>query len=105
MANPYLLFAAILAAGMDGVNRKLKPPEPRKEDIFALSDQQRDLLGINALPTNLGEALIALENDDVIVAALGPEIVAKFIEIKQKEWFEYLNEAVTDWEIETYSDL
>ncbi len=105
MANPYLLFAAILAAGMDGVNRRLQPPEPRKEDIFALSDQQRNLLGINALPTNLGEALDALENDDVIVAALGTEIVAKFIQVKQKEWFDYVSEAVTDWEIETYSDL
>ncbi|MBN2229008.1 MAG: glutamine synthetase beta-grasp domain-containing protein, partial [Candidatus Thorarchaeota archaeon] len=74
MANPYLLFAALLAAGMDGVNRKLTPPEPRSEDIFAFSEEQMKEFGITALPENLGDSLSALMNDNVIKNALGDEI-------------------------------
>ncbi len=105
MANPYLLFAAILAGGMDGVNKGLEPPEPRSEDVFALSEQEREKLGIRSLPRNLGDALHALSKDEVIRDALGSEIINRFIQIKSKEWNDYLNEAVTDWEWETYSTL
>jgi len=105
MANPYLLFAALLAAGMDGVNHNLTPPEPRSEDIFALSEKEMRELGITALPDNLGDALKALDSDDVIKDAIGGEIVEKFIHLKMEEWDDYLNEAVTDWEWDTYSDL
>ncbi|MHA2425989.1 MAG: glutamine synthetase family protein [Candidatus Thorarchaeota archaeon] len=105
MANPYLLFAALLAAGMDGVERGLVPPEPRSEDIFTLTEEQRDAFGITDLPPNLGKALKALRDDKVIVDALGSEIVDKFIEIKWQEWNDYRSEVVTEWEWETYSDL
>ncbi len=105
MANPYLLFSVLLAAGMDGVNRNLAPPEPRSEDIFTLSAAQRDSYRINALPENLGQALLALESDDLIVNALGEEIVQKFIDIKRQEWKDYIGEVVTNWEWDTYSDL
>jgi glutamine synthetase len=105
MANPYLLFAALLAAGMNGIKKGLVPPEPRSEDIFTLTEKQRDEFGITALPTNLGQALRALRADNVLVDALGSEIVDKFIEIKWKEWNDYRSEVVTEWEWETYSDL
>jgi len=105
MANPYLLFAAILTAGMDGVNRKLIPPDPRSEDVFALSDEERENLGITELPSNLGEALDALEKDTIITDALGKDIITKFISIKRSEWNHYLSETITEWEWETYSDL
>ncbi len=105
MANPYLLFAALLAAGMDGVNRKIAPPEPRSEDIFTFSKDQMEAYGIKALPKNLGEALIALKNDDVIRNALGEEIMQKFIDLKMSEWEDYVGEVVTNWEWETYADL
>ncbi|MFW9847623.1 MAG: glutamine synthetase family protein [Candidatus Thorarchaeota archaeon] len=105
MTNPYLLFAAILAAGMDGINRSLTPPEPRSEDIFSLTDEERDELGIKALPANLGDALDALENDEIIIDALGSDIIERFITIKRKEWNDYLSEIVTEWEWENYSDL
>ncbi|MDF1539182.1 MAG: hypothetical protein P1Q69_09780, partial [Candidatus Thorarchaeota archaeon] len=95
----------ILAAGMDGVNRKLTPPDPRSEDVFTLSDEEREMLEIRELPSNLGEALDALEKDAVITDALGNEIIAKFISLKRNEWNHYLCEIVTEWEWETYSDL
>ncbi len=105
MANPYLLFAALLAGGMDGVKRKLTPPEPRSEDIFSLSEEQRQNFGINALPANLSNALDSLDADEVIKGALGDEIVATFIKMKRKEWSDYLSEVITPWEWETYSHL
>lgn len=105
LANPYLLFAALLAAGMDGVNRKLTPPEPRSEDIFTFSAKEMDAHGITALPENLGESLRALKQDEVIRAALGEEIVQRFIDLKMREWEDYTGEVVTNWEWETYSDL
>ncbi len=104
MTNPYLLFAAILAAGMDGINRKLSPPEPRSEDIFNLSEAEREKLGIKMLPTALDEALDCLEADDVICEAIGKDILENFIKIKRKEWREYTSHIVTDWEWEMYED-
>ena len=104
MTNPYLLFAVILAAGMDGVNRKLSPPEPRSEDIFNLSEAEREKLGIKMLPTALDEALDCLEADDVICEAIGKDILENFIKIKRKEWREYTSHIVTDWEWEMYED-
>jgi glutamine synthetase len=105
MANPYLLFTVIIAAGMDGVNRKLQPVEPRSEDIFALSDDERKKLGIKTLPKNLGEALDALEHDEVIRASLGEELLDSFLRTKRNEWDQYLSHAVTDWEWRTYRDF
>ncbi len=103
MANPYLLFAAIIAAGMNGVAKRSMPGEQRTEDVFAMSDEERQSLGIEMLPTTLGAALDALEQDDVIKNALGEQLVAEYIRLKREEWSEYCNMAVTDWEWERYS--
>ena len=102
MANPYLLFTAIIAAGMDGINRKLTPPEPRSEDIFHMTDEERDNLGIQILPTALDEALEALVNDEVISGAVGPDIMRAYINLKKEEWRIYTSQIVTDWEWEMY---
>ncbi|MHA1944006.1 MAG: glutamine synthetase family protein [Candidatus Thorarchaeota archaeon] len=102
MANPYLLFATIIAAGMDGINRKLSPPKPRSEDIFKMSDDNRSNLGIEMLPTALDEAIDALEKDDVISKAVGPEILRNYIKLKKQEWRQYTSHIVTDWEWEMY---
>ncbi|MHA1769057.1 MAG: glutamine synthetase family protein [Candidatus Thorarchaeota archaeon] len=104
MSNPYLLFISIIAAGMDGVKRELTPPPERGEDIFDMTDEEREKLGITTLPTTLGEALDALETDDVIVSAIGNEIAKSFIALKRKEWEDYISNAVTDWEWELYRD-
>jgi glutamine synthetase len=105
MANPYLFFCVIIAAGMDGINRKLVPPKPRSEDIFTLSDEERDGLGIKTLPTNLDEALDCLEADPVIINALGEKIARAHVKLKRKEWREYVSHTVTDWEWNEYGDL
>lgn len=102
MANPYLLFAAIIAAGMDGIENDLSPPDPRSEDIFALSDEERMSLAIESLPANLGEALEELKKDEVIRKALGKEMVDTYVRIKRDEWREYTNSIVTLWEWKKY---
>jgi glutamine synthetase len=105
MANPYLLFCAIIAAGKDGIDRKLEPPEARSEDIFEMSDDQRDKLGIKMLPASLKEALDCLEDDQVILDAIGADIARNYINLKRKEWSDYSNQIVTDWEWQMYQDI
>jgi glutamine synthetase len=74
-ANPYLALAAVLAAGMDGMERSLDPGEPTTVDPASLGDEERDSKGIYPLPASLDEALDALEKDKVLVEALGEQIV------------------------------
>ena len=105
MANPYLLFAALIACGFDGVERKLSPPETRREDIYKLTDRERKELGIETLPSTLYDALDELEGSTVIRKALGTEIIQAFVSLKRREWREYANEAVTDWERKAYQHL
>jgi glutamine synthetase len=100
--NPYLLFSAIVAAGMDGVNQELKPPDPRSEDIFHLSDAERESFGIKMLPSSLREALDHLEEDEVIRDAIGSKLIEAFIRVKRDEWREYVNYAITGWEWSKY---
>ncbi len=104
MTNPYLLFTALIAAGMDGVNRGLKPPDPRKEDIFSLTDKERKKLGIKMLPTTLEDSLDCLEKDTVICEAIGKDIIESFVRLKRDEWNKYTSQIVTDWEWEMYED-
>ena len=105
MANPYLLFCVIIAAGMDGINKKLMPPEPCCEDIFMMTDKDRAKRKIKTLPTTLEEALVCLEADSVIMDALGSKIAKAHIRLKREEWREYLSEQISDWEWEKYQDL
>ncbi|MFW9907117.1 MAG: glutamine synthetase family protein [Candidatus Thorarchaeota archaeon] len=105
MTNPYLLFSAILVAGMDGVAKNLVPIDPTSKDIFTMTEEEKKSIGIVALPASLGEALDSLDADDVIKNGIGKEIVARFITIKRREWNHYLNEIVTEWEWEAYSEL
>ncbi|MFW9817513.1 MAG: glutamine synthetase family protein, partial [Candidatus Thorarchaeota archaeon] len=102
MANPYLLFTAIIAAGMDGIKRELTPPEPRSEDIFHMTDEERNKIGIRILPTALDEALESLVNDEVISRVVGPELMSSYISLKKEEWRIYTSQIVTDWEWEMY---
>jgi glutamine synthetase len=105
MANPYLFFSAIIAAGMDGINRKLAPPEPRSEDIFTLTDDERAKYDITMLPTSLEEALDCLEADPVIMEALGVGIAQAHIKLKRAEWRDYVSHIVSNWEWIKYQDL
>ena len=99
-ANPYLATAAYLAAGLDGIRRKLDPGEPNLGNMYERPLAEIQAAGIGILPQTLREAIDALREDDVIRAALGP-IADEFIELKAKEWDSY-HQQVTTWEIGEY---
>lgn len=96
--NPYLAFAVMLAAGLDGIKRQLSLGEAAEEDLFRVDPRA---LGLEALPRSLGEALHALSEDEVIKAALGPHVYERFLDAKAQEWDSYCG-YVTQWEIDRY---
>jgi glutamine synthetase len=99
--NPYLAFAAMIHAGLDGIDRDLEGPDPVRENIYEFDEQKREEYGITTLPSNLGEAVDAFEADDVIQSAMGDHIAEKFVEAKSQEYGEYIVE-VSEWELERY---
>ncbi len=101
MCNPYLAFAVMLAAGLDGIEKELDPPPPVKEDVFDLSPQKLVEMGIGHLPTSLRNALEFLERDKVIRDALGEHTYQAFMAAKLKEWGEY-KQHVSEWELKRY---
>jgi glutamine synthetase len=101
-ANPYLATAALVAAGLDGIDRQLDPGPECTEDLFALTLAQIRARGIGLLPQSLAEAVDALEADDVVRGALGPTLAAEFIRLKRLEWVDYARH-VSAWELERYA--
>ncbi|MEF8885867.1 MAG: type I glutamate--ammonia ligase [Haloarculaceae archaeon] len=99
--NPYLAFAALIHAGLDGIENDLECPDPIRENIYEFDEQQRKDEGITTLPTNLGEAIDALEADEVVQDALGEHVYDKFTEAKTQEFQEYIVE-VSQWELDQY---
>ena len=99
--NPYLALAVMLQAGLDGVERGLDCPDPVRENIYEFDEETREEYGIETLPEHLGEAVDALEADEVVVNALGPHVAEKFVEAKRSEYGEYVAE-VSDWELDRY---
>ena len=100
--NPYLAFAVMLAAALDGVDNDLACPDPLNNiNIYDLDPEKRAEMGVAELPGSLAEALDELEQDEVVRAALGPEAYAAFFRAKQAEWEEYIT-TVTDWEVGRY---
>ena len=97
-ANPYLAFAVLLAAGLDGIEKELAPPPPLFGDVLALPAKERG----EPLPTQLRAALDALRNDAVLTEALGEELVKAFVGIKEFEVARF-EEFVTDWEFDEYA--
>lgn len=102
--NPYLATAAILAAGMDGVKRKLHPGKPTNDNLYECSLEDIAKRGIKLLPQNLNEAIDALEKDEVVCGALGAELAQEFITLKRMEWIEY-SRHVSDWEVKRYLEF
>jgi len=99
--NPYLAFAAILAAGLDGIKRSIDPGKPVDLNVYDLSIAERKSLGIKTLPANLKEALDYLEDDKVIREALGEHVFENIMRLGMMEWEAY-NTFVHPWEIERY---
>ncbi|MBN1921321.1 MAG: glutamine synthetase [Anaerolineae bacterium] len=100
-ANPYLAFAAMLAAGLDGIEKGLTPPEMVNEDLYHFDETELKRRNIRTLPGTLAEALDELEKDEVILNTLGAPIVETFLRAKRAEWEEYRIQ-VTPWELERY---
>jgi len=99
--NPYLAFAALIQAGLEGIEKDLECPDPIRENIYDFDEEKREEYGIETLPGNLGEAIDALEEDEVILDALGEHVGPKFLEAKKQEYGEYIVE-VSDWELDRY---
>jgi len=99
--NFYLAFAGILAAGMDGIKRKVELPDPVEEDIYEMSPKEREARGIQSLPGNLYAALEEVKQSALVREALGDHIFEKFVENKEIEWDRYRTH-VSRYEIEKY---
>jgi glutamine synthetase len=99
--NPYLAFAAMIHAGLDGIENDLDCPDPVRENIYEFDEQKREEYGIDTLPSNLGEAVEALQADEVVYSALGEHVGPKFVEAKEEEFAEYLVD-VSEWELDRY---
>ena len=99
--NPYLERAVSLAAGLDGIEKGLVPPAEITENIFAMDQAARDARGIDSLPGSLEEAVKAMQEDSLILDALGAHVAENYIEGKRKEWDEYRTR-VSSWEREKY---
>src|SRR5262249_45398371 len=98
-ANPYLAFAAIIAAGLDGVENKLDPGAVNRENLYEMPEAELAARKIKFLPTTLSEALDAFEQDSVVRGALGETYAKEYVRVKREEWREY-NQTVSDWERE-----
>jgi len=102
--NPYLVHAALIAAGLDGIERELEAGEPRNINHYSQTPEELAEMGVGILPQNLSEALTALEQDSLFSDALGQGLVDEFIKIKRMEWTEYQLQ-VSDWELEHYVEF
>ncbi len=99
--NPDLNMAVCLAAGLDGIEKGLTPPDEITENIFAMDGPTREKKGIKSLPGTLIEAVECLKADPVICAALGEQVLSQYVEGKKKEWDAYRTH-VSQWEIDRY---
>ena len=100
-ANPYLAFAVMLAAGLDGIEKKKLPPKPIEENIYEFSEEEAKKRKVDILPRDITEALDHLSKDSVIREALGDFAYEKFRVLKLSEWDDYRLQ-VTQWEIDQY---
>lgn len=102
--NPYLCLACCLGAGLDGINRKLDPPESVEINLFQSTQEERDALGVKNLPGSLKEALDVMEKDGLARKILGEHAYSKYVANKLAEWNSY-RLSVSQWEIDNYIKL
>jgi glutamine synthetase len=101
--NPYLAFTLLLAAGMDGIENNLTPPEAVTSNIYDIDEQGRKDRNIESLPSDLKSAVAAMREDPLVERVLGKHIFSKYVEAKEKEWHEF-STTVTGWELKEYLD-
>jgi glutamine synthetase len=101
-SNAYLAFAAMLAAGLDGIEMEMTPPAPLNNvNLYELNKAERTEMGVGELPGSLAEALTELKKNEVLISALGGTIYEAFTRAKWEEW-DAFRTAVSDWEVERY---
>jgi glutamine synthetase len=99
--NPYLTFACLLHAGLEGIEKGYELPPPMESNLYKLTPEERKERGIVALPETLGEAIDELANSDLVRRALGDHIFDNYVKLKRQEWDEYRVQ-LTPWELEKY---
>jgi glutamine synthetase len=99
--NPYLTFAALLHAGLEGIEKGYELPDPMETNLYHLTAEQRRERGIVSLPETLGEAIDELSQSELAKKALGPHIFDRYVELKRQEWDEYRVQ-LSRWEMEKY---
>ncbi|MCX7845177.1 MAG: glutamine synthetase family protein [Dictyoglomaceae bacterium] len=99
--NPYLAFAVMLSAGLEGIEKKYSLPEPVEENVYHMTDEERRKRGIESLPGSLIEAIEITEKSELVRKTLGEHVFTNFIENKKIEWDNYRKQ-VTGYELETY---
>lgn len=102
--NPYLAFAVILAAGLDGIENKIEAPAAVEENIYKMTEAEKQKRGINKLPANLKEALMEAEKSKLVREVLGEHVWEKFLTLKEREWWEYSTN-VSEWERKRYENI
>jgi glutamine synthetase len=100
-ANPYLAFAVMIAAGLDGIEKKMALPDPVEESLYEMDAVRVAQHGIRELPGSLEEAINELKSDPVVTGALGDHVLTHFLDAKQAEWDAYRTH-VSDWELKRY---
>jgi glutamine synthetase len=103
-ANPYLAATVLLAAGLDGIEKKIAPGPRNDRNLYEVPLEQLKSQGIEFLPTNLSEAIDALEGDPVIMEALGSPYAEYYVATKRAEWKEF-HDSVSPWELNAYLDV
>jgi glutamine synthetase len=99
--NPYLTFAALLHAGLEGIERGYELPPPIERNLYDLTEAERQAMGVQHLPESLGEAVDEMARSEFLNTALGPHIFERYVALKREEWLDYRVQ-VTPWEIENY---
>jgi glutamine synthetase len=100
-ANIYLTFAVLLHAGLEGIEKGYELPEPMERNLYNLSHEEREKMGIQSLPGSLGEAIEEAENSELLYKALGEHVYNRLLNVKRDEWDEYRMQ-VTPYEIQKY---
>lgn len=102
--NPYLATAAVMVAGLDGIERKLDPGPPHNINHYRYKEDALKEMGIGVLPQTLSEALRELKEDSIFAEHLGQEFLQEYMELKEMEWVEYQRH-VSDWEVRKYLEF
>jgi glutamine synthetase len=100
-ANPYLCFAGMLQAGLEGIEKGYELPEPMEQNLYHLSQEELAQQGIEQLPATLGEAIEVAADSELVLRTLGEHTFRRFVEIKRQEWDDYRVQ-VTPFEIENF---